>query len=188
MVDPSLPSDRAAIEFDVVVLGSLNVDLVARTPRLPRPGETVIGSSFTQVAGGKGLNQAVAASRAGASVALVGAVGDDDAGVFLRQVVRAEGIDDRWLETVPGVPTGRALITVDDDAENVIVVVPGANAWEDDALGDDSPLPYGRVTLAQLEVPQSAVARGFASARAIGSITVLNPAPQRNYAGARRSL
>ncbi len=165
---------QRSYEFDVVVIGSLNLDLVARTTRLPLPGETVTGSTFTQVAGGKGLNQAVAAARAGASVAPVGAVGDDHAGATMRQVLLDEGIDDRWLVEIPDTPTGRAMITVDDDAENVIIVIPGANAWEGD---DHQVLPTGRVVLGQLEVPQSRIERAFAAARAVGSTTILNPAP-----------
>lgn len=165
---------QRSYEFDVVVIGSLNLDLVARTTRLPLPGETVTGSTFTQVAGGKGLNQAVAAARAGASVALVGAVGDDHAGATMRQVLLDEGIDDRWLVEIPDTPTGRAMITVDDDAENVIIVIPGANAWEGD---DHQVLPTGRVVLGQLEVPQSRIERAFAAARDVGSTTILNPAP-----------
>ena len=86
--------------FDVVVVGSLNLDLVVRAPRLPGPGETVSSSGYQEFPGGKGLNQAVAAARAGASVAFVGAIGDDDAGGRLRHVVRDEGIDERWLVTV----------------------------------------------------------------------------------------
>ncbi len=163
-----------AHEFDVVVIGSLNLDLVARTPRLPGPGETVTGTEFAEMPGGKGLNQAVAAARCGASVAMVGAVGNDSAGAMLRQVLRDEGIDDRWIVNLETAPTGRALITVDEHAENVIVVVPGANAW--DAGGDDD-LPSGRVVLAQLEIPIPRIERAFASARATGALTVLNPAP-----------
>ena len=113
--------------FDVVVVGSLNLDLVVRTARLPGPGETVSGFDYQEFPGGKGLNQAVAAARAGATVAFVGAVGDDEAGRRLRGVVRAEGIDERWLVTCTDIATGRALIAVDDLAENSIVVVPGAN-------------------------------------------------------------
>lgn len=160
--------------FDVVVVGSLNLDLVVRTPRLPGPGETVSGSDYQEFPGGKGLNQAVAAARAGASVAFVGAVGDDDAGRRLRHVVRDEGIDERWLVTVAGVPTGRALIAVDDHAENSIVVVPGANGhvrWPDEAP------PVGTVVLAQLEVPIDTVNAAFIAARTVGSTTILNPAP-----------
>lgn len=162
--------------FDVVVIGSLNLDLVARCTRLPGPGETVLGTDFTQVPGGKGLNQAVAAARSGATVALVGAVGDDDAGRLLRQVMLDEGIDDRWLHVVSDTPTGRALIAVDDRAENSIVVIPGANAWDDSTA---PPPPEGRVVLAQLEVPVGRVERAFEAARSTGSITVLNPAPVR---------
>ncbi|MDA9293079.1 ribokinase [bacterium] len=160
--------------FDVVVVGSLNLDLVVRAPRLPGPGETVSSSGYQEFPGGKGLNQAVAAARAGASVAFVGAIGDDDAGGRLRHVVRDEGIDERWLVTVAGVPTGRALIAVDDHAENSIVVVPGANGrvrWPDEAP------PVGAVVLAQLEVPLDTVDAAFIAARTVGSTTILNPAP-----------
>ena len=158
--------------FDVVVVGSLNLDLVARTPRLPRPGETVQGTGYAELPGGKGLNQAVAAARAGASVAMVGAVGDDAAGERLRDVARASGVDDRSITTVAGVPTGRALIAVDDAAENSIVVVPGANAHV--AL---DVLPPSAVVLAQLEIDPAVVIAAFRAARARGTVTVLNPAP-----------
>lgn len=158
--------------FDVVVVGSLNLDLVARTPRLPGPGETVQGTGYAELPGGKGLNQAVAAARAGARVAMVGALGDDAAGAALREVARAEGIDDRHVLDVAGVPTGRALIAVDDAAENSIVVVPGANAAV--VLTDLAP---ARVVLAQLEIDPAVVAAAFRQARAQGALTVLNPAP-----------
>jgi ribokinase len=164
-------------EFDVVVVGSLNLDLVARTPRIPSPGETVQGTDYSELPGGKGLNQAVAAARAGARVAMVGAVGDDPAGVRLREVARENGVDDRWITTVAGVPTGRALIAVDDAAENSIVVVPGANAHV--ALVD---LPLARVVLAQLEIDPSVVAAAFQVGRERGSTTVLNPAPAERVA------
>ncbi len=160
--------------FDVVVVGSLNLDLVARTQRLPGAGETVAGTDYREFPGGKGLNQAVAAARCGASVAFVGAVGDDEAGHRFRDVVRTEGIDDRWLLTVPDVTTGRALIAVDEHAENSIVVVAGANAevrWPLDGA------PTGTVVLAQLEVPIGTVDAAFTAARARGSTTILNPAP-----------
>lgn len=159
-------------EFDVVVVGSLNLDLVARTPRIPNPGETVQGTSYAELPGGKGLNQAVAAARAGARVAMIGAVGDDAAGTALREVARGDGVDDRVITTVPGVPTGRALIAVDDAAENSIVVVPGANGHV--VL---THLPSSRVVLAQLEIAPEVVAAAFRTARRHGVTTVLNPAP-----------
>lgn len=164
--------NSGAPAFDVVVVGSLNLDLVARTPRIPQPGETVQGTDYSELPGGKGLNQAVAAARAGARVAMVGALGDDAAGDTLRDVARGDGVDDRWITTVNGVPTGRALIAVDDAAENSIVVVPGANAHV--ALTE---LPVARVVLAQLEIDPAVVAAAFRRAREHRAITVLNPAP-----------
>ncbi len=160
--------------FDVAVVGSVNLDLVATTPRLPGPGETVAGTGYAEHAGGKGLNQAVAAARSGASVALVAAVGDDEAGGRLRSLAHAEGIDVSTVSTWAGHPTGRALITVDDAAENTIVVVPGANAL---VVGDG--VPDARVVIAQLEVPVEQVVAAFRAARRSGALTILNPAPGR---------
>jgi ribokinase len=158
--------------FDVVVVGSLNLDLVAEADRLPRPGETVHGSSYTEVAGGKGLNQAVAAARSGATVAFIGAVGSDDGGNRLRAVVRHEGIDDSGIATVASEASGRALIVVDASGENSIVVVAGANAH----VGFDA-LPAASVVLAQLETNPDVVVAALRAARAAGSTTMLNPAP-----------
>jgi ribokinase len=160
---------------DVCVVGSANLDLVARAPRIPQPGETVLGSAYAEHAGGKGLNQAVAASRAGALTAFVGAVGEDAAGTMLRDVLTTAGVDDGAVRTLRGEPTGRALITVGDDAENSIVVVPGANG----ALSPPDELPESAVVLAQLEVPVDVVIGAFAIARSAGARTVLNPAPAR---------
>ncbi|CAM9892781.1 unnamed protein product [Phaeothamnion confervicola] len=157
--------------FDVCVVGSANLDLVAGAPRLPGPGETVMGTTFAEHAGGKGLNQAVAAARAGASVAFVGAIGVDAAGLQLRQVMNDERIDTTAL-SIAEAPTGRALIGVSDEGENSIIVVPGANGT---VTVDE--LPSCRVLLTQLEVPLPTVARVLALARAAGVMTVLNPAP-----------
>ena len=159
-------------QFDVVVVGSLNLDLVTRTERLPGPGETVIGHAYAEFPGGKGLNQAVAAARAGAAVALVGAVGADHAGMLLRDVARDEGIDVSHLVTIEEAPSGRAIISVDDAGENSIIVVPGANAGLTPA-----DIPDGAVVLAQLEISLGTVASAFRSARERGATTVLNPAP-----------
>ena len=157
---------------DVCVLGSANLDVVTRVARLPRPGETLLGTSYAEYPGGKGLNQAVAAARSGAATAFVGALGDDDAATMLRSVLAADGIDARCVETA-GAPTGRAVIFVDDDGENVIVVVPGANA----VVGATAELPRANVLLAQLEVPLDAVIAGCRRARSTGSTVVVNPAP-----------
>ncbi len=158
--------------FDVVVVGSINLDLVVRTARLPGPGETVGGHDYAEHPGGKGLNQAVAAARAGARTALVGAVGDDAAGHRLLDVAAGSGVDTSLVHVRRDSPTGRALITVSDDAENSIVVVPGANA-----TATASELPPAHVVVAQLEVPHRTVLAAFRSAREIGVRTVLDPAP-----------
>jgi ribokinase len=158
--------------FDVCVVGSANLDLVVTTARLPGAGETVSGSSYAEHAGGKGLNQVVAAARAGASCAFRAALGDDGAGDLLSGVLAADRIDATNVERLDGTPTGRALITVDDGGENTIVVVPGANG----AIAP-APIPRARVVIAQLEVPTGVVADAFAAAAAGGAVTVLNPAP-----------
>ena len=158
--------------FDVCVVGSANLDLVVTTARLPGPGETVGGTSYAEHAGGKGLNQAVAAARAGASCAFCAALGDDGAGDRLTGVLAADGIDDALVQRISNTPTGRALITVDDDAENTIVVVPGANG----AIAT-APPPPARVVIAQLEIPVGIVLDSFVHARRAGAITILNPAP-----------
>jgi ribokinase len=160
--------------FDVCVVGSANLDLVATVDRLPGGGETVPGSSYHEYPGGKGLNQAVAAARAGAAVAFVGALGHDAAAEVLLLVLREEGIDSTHVAAVDE-PSGRALIFVSTSAENSIVVVAGAN----DTVTAES-LPEARVVLAQLEVPVAAIERAFVAARSAGVITVLNPAPVKD--------
>jgi ribokinase len=142
---------------DVCVVGSANLDLVARTARLPAPGETVLGDEYAEHPGGKGLNQAVAAARAGAVTALCACVGDDAAGGRLRDVAHAAGVLDDWVSVVAGQATGRALICVSAaQAQNFIVVVPGANT----ALRADQAVEASRlagVVVAQLEVPADPV-------------------------------
>ncbi len=158
--------------FDVTVIGSANLDLVVRTERHPGPGETLLGSAYDEYPGGKGLNQAVAAARAGATTAFIGAVGGDAAGQTLIAVASNDGIDLAQLAVVADSPTGRALITVDAAGENSIVVVPGANGSV-----EVSTVPRSSVVLVQLEIPLGAVQDSLALARAAGSTTILNPAP-----------
>src|SRR4249919_3477169 len=117
----SSPADTPPMSGRVIVVGSVNVDLVATVARLPAPGETVTGATFARHHGGKGGNQATAAARLGASVSFVGTVGDDALGGEARAALRAEGIDDRQLTTVDR-PTGVALILVDEGGENLIAV------------------------------------------------------------------
>ena len=163
--------------FDVVVVGSANLDLVATVDRLPAPGETVSARGYAEHPGGKGLNQAVAARRSGSRTAFIGCLGRDAAGDALHRVMTEEGIDAYVVDVAA--PTGRALIAVDEHAENSIVVVPGANHRIGIGVIDDhrSVLSAARVVLAQLEVPLDAVEAAFAIARLAGAITILNPAP-----------
>ena len=168
-----------AADPEVAVVGSLNLDLVVRVARLPGPGETVTGDDVFRNPGGKGANQAVAAARLGRRVAMVGRVGDDDAGRELLGSLEADAVDTSQVRVVAGVPSGIALITVSEDGENQIVVSPGANArlTPDDVGQAGAALRAAAVTLLQLEVPLEAVA---AAARAAGGTVVLNPAPVRD--------
>ena len=166
------PKDFA---FDVVVVGSANIDLVVTLDHLPKPGETIVALGYAEHAGGKGVNQAVACARMGARTAFVGCVGNDDAGVFLRGVLENEGIDTTMLRVVD-IPTGRAFINVDSRGENEIVVVSGANTQVGIAH-DALVLPMARVVLMQLEIPLTTVRNALQLARRNGAFTVLNPAP-----------
>ena len=162
----------------VVVVGSLNVDLVTHVERHPKPGETVLGRGLQRMAGGKGANQAVAASEAGATVVMVGRVGSDEAGSAYVARLSALGIDAASIRVAPDCPTGHALITVDEAGENSIVVVAGANAAV--ALDDLEVLELvgpGDIVLVQLEVPLEVVTAAVRSASARGARVVLNLAP-----------
>jgi ribokinase len=164
----------------VIVVGSVNVDLVVRGDRLPGPGETVTGGTFERHHGGKGANQAVAAARLGASTSFVGLVGDDDLGADARAALEAEGVDVSALGRTGG-PTGVALILVASSGENMIGVASGAN-WRlsgadvEAAMTALAPGP-GDVVLASNEIPAEAVRAGLATGRRRGAATILNPAP-----------
>ena len=161
----------------VVVLGSINRDLVVRVAHLPRPGETVSGSSFAEFPGGKGANQAVAARRMGANVALVGAVGRDGFGEAMRAFLKAELIDLSALAVLEVVPTGIAMIGVEQSGENAIIVVAGANAAVKASQIDWVSLHTGDILVSQFEVPPGEIIAAFEKGRAKGVTTVLNPAP-----------
>ena len=166
----------------VVVVGSVNADLVVSVARLPQAGETVTGGTFARHGGGKGANQAVAAARAGASVAMVGAVGADDLGDEALRELAAEGIDVAAVARLDGVPTGVAAIVVDAAGENFVAVASGANA-ELDAATVEAAVPAGDgVVLLGHEIPEAAVVAGIRAARATGRRVVLNPAPARRLA------
>ena len=137
----------------LTVVGSINLDLVARAERLPRPGETVTGATFSEIPGGKGANQAVAAARLGATVAFIACVGDDEFATLALSELRNSGVGLDRLKTVT-TPTGVALITVDASGENGIVVAPGAN---DELRPEDVDLPDCDGVLCQLEIPLDTV-------------------------------
>ena len=155
------------------------MDLVVRSPRFAAPGETLIGTAFLTVPGGKGANQAVAAQRLGARVAMIARVGDDAFGRSMRQRLQEEGLDVRYLAATPESSTGVALITVDDRGENTIIVVPGANGvlTADDVERASESIEDADVLMLQLEVPIQTVARAIAIAAAAGVTVVLNAAP-----------
>ncbi|MCB2256186.1 ribokinase [Pseudomonas chlororaphis] len=162
----------------VVVVGSLNMDLVTRAERLPRAGETLVGQSFATVSGGKGANQAVAAARLGAEVSMVGCVGDDAYGEQLRSALLAEQIDCQAVTAVAG-SSGVALIVVDDSSQNAIVIVAGGNGQLTPEVvgGFDPVLQAADVIICQLEVPLATVEHTLKRGRALGKTVILNPAP-----------
>ncbi|WP_166360264.1 ribokinase [Pseudomonas akapageensis] len=164
---------------NVVVVGSLNMDLVTRAERLPRPGETLAGESFTTVAGGKGANQAVAAARLGGRVAMIGCVGDDAYGEQLRQALEHERIDCQAVTRIEGISTGVALIVVDASSQNAIVIVAGGNGslTPEAVMRFDSLLLAADLVICQLEVPPATVEHTLKRARALGKTVILNPAP-----------
>lgn len=160
----------------VLVVGSINVDLVVTADRLPAPGETVMGGRFAQHHGGKGANQAVAAARAGASVTMLGAVGRDAYGESALAALAAEGVDISHVRRVEA-PTGAAIIAVGARGDNQIVVAPGANATlEPDDLALDAFAEVG-VLLANLEVPMPTVLAALRTGREHGARLVVNPSP-----------
>jgi ribokinase len=162
---------------NVVVVGSANIDLVATASHLPRAGETVLGRDFTQVPGGKGANQAIAACRAGARVMFVGAIGSDAFGVTLRARLTASTVDTSLLRVVYGT-SGVALIVVDASGENAIVVAPGANASLTSLTEADlAAIVTADVLVLQLEIPIPTVTRAALAARQAGVRVLLNAAP-----------
>ncbi|MDA9402888.1 ribokinase [Bradyrhizobium sp. CCBAU 45389] len=160
----------------VFVAGSINMDVVATADRHPRVGETVAGRQVLYFPGGKGANQAVAASRLGARTTLIGRLGKDAFGAELRAFLGAQGIDLGYIKETAEAHTGTAIITV-ADADNTIVVIPGSNAL----VGADDvsvvPLLKGDVAVSQFEIPLPTIAAFFRRARDAGAVTVLNPAP-----------
>ena len=162
----------------ITVFGSTNLDQVGTVSRLPKPGETVAGGTFSMAAGGKGANQALAARRAGAEVRHISAVGKDAFADLALELLRQDGVDLSALKIAPG-PTGIAMIFVDQAGENVIAVLPGANGTVTPADADAAlaGLGKGAVLLLQQEIPQAATERALDLAKAQGVTSILNTAP-----------
>jgi ribokinase len=170
----------------IVVIGSINMDLVLRVPRMPLPGETLTGNAFRTIPGGKGANQAVACARlsgkleaGGQQVAMIGCVGDDAFGATLRAALRSDGIIDSHITTLPGVASGIASILVDDNGQNSIVFAAGANDLLSPAHIDAAQdlIAQADIVVLQLETPIATVEHAIKLARSLGKTVVLNPAP-----------
>jgi len=160
----------------ILVVGSANIDLVTRVSRIPKPGETLIGSSFQTVCGGKGANQAMAAARLGASVSFLGCVGEDGFAGQQRASLGAAGVNLDYLKVDRDQPTGTAVIEVSDAGENSIVVVPGANfsLGPDDIYARREAFEAADVVLLQLEVPVETVEAALDLARECGVLSILD--------------
>ncbi len=163
----------------IVCVGSMNMDIAAYSAALPRPGETVFGSSLVSSPGGKGLNQAVAARRLGAQVAFVGCLGMDHVGDQVSAFLQSEGIDTSAIARLDTVQSGAAIILVDGNSENAIVVISGANmSWPDGSIANLK-LGAGDIVVSQFEIPDQIIIEAFTRARAVGARTILNAAPAR---------
>jgi len=179
--DSDSDSDRDREMRDICVVGGINMDLVVQVPHIPRPGETVHGGEVARFPGGKGANQAVAARRLGASVAMLGQVGADAFGDELVQTLEAAGVESSGVRRAADRATGVAMISVASDGQNAIVVAPGANANWDEAgvVGVERAVRGCRVLVLNLEVPPAVIARAVRAGKRAGARVILNPAPHR---------
>ena len=163
----------------IIVIGSSNTDMIVKVPHLPLPGETVLGSGFSVVQGGKGANQAVAAARAGGDVVFIACMGIDSFGQKAVAGLAKEGINISWLKIMENVPSGIALINVAENGENSITVAPGANSYllPEDILRVENIIKSADLVLVQLEVPLTTVKTTVQVARTNNIPVILNPAP-----------
>ncbi len=166
------------MSVDIAVVGSCNVDLVVNVDSIPTVGQTVLGGNLRRIPGGKGANQAVAASRLGKSVAMIGRIGDDENGKFLQTNLEENDVNTEFLFTTPETPTGVALISVQNDGDNAIVVSPGANSeLSPEDVAAVPPVAEAQVVLLQAEIPIETV---LAAARVAEGTVIWNPAPAPN--------
>ena len=164
---------------DILVVGSLNADLVVRAPRFPQPGETISGDDLQIIPGGKGANQAVAAARQGASLSMIGRVGNDSFGPELINNLKRNNVDSSHIQTDPGSATGTAIIVVDSNGQNSIVLSPGANGKVSPADVKTASFSDHKLLLLQLEIPIETVLSATQHAKEKGLRVLLNPAPAR---------
>ena len=163
---------------NICVIGSLNMDLVVNVDTMPKPGQTIIGSNFKEVPGGKGANQAVAMARLNGNVSMIGKVGEDGFGQTLINSLKNDKVDTTYIQTAKGA-TGVALITVDKNAQNSIVVSPGANfeVKEDDIDNNIEAIKNSDIVVLQLETPLNTIKYALNKAKELNKYTILNPAP-----------
>ena len=163
---------------NICVIGSLNMDLVVNVDTMPKPGQTIIGSNFKEVPGGKGANQAVAMARLNGNVSMIGKVGEDGFGQTLINTLKNDKVDTTYIQTSKGA-TGVALITVDKNAQNSIVVSPGANfeVKEDDIDNNIEAIKNSDIVVLQLETPLNTIKYALNKAKELNKYTILNPAP-----------
>lgn len=162
----------------ICVIGSLNMDLVVNVDNMPKKGQTLIGSDFKEVPGGKGANQAVAMARLGGDITMIGKVGTDSFGQTLIDALKNDNVNTTYVHKEDG-PTGVAMITVDKNAENSIVVAPGANfkVKENDIDKNIDAIKNSDIVVVQLETPLETIKYALKSAKELGKYTILNPAP-----------
>jgi len=165
----------------IIVVGSINIDHVVRTTRLPQPGETILGNDYRIFFGGKGANQSIAAARCGASVSMIGKVGDDDSGRSARDNLERNGVAATGVRNESETPTGMAMILVEDSGQNMIAVVSGANSrLKPDNIETASPMfQNAGLLIVQLEIPLETVEAAILAARKAEAHVVLNPSPGR---------
>ncbi|WP_286316674.1 ribokinase [Romboutsia ilealis] len=163
---------------NICVIGSLNMDLVVNVDTMPKPGQTIIGSNFKEVPGGKGANQAVAMARLNGNVSMIGKVGEDGFGQTLINSLKNDKVDTTYIQTTKG-STGVALITVDKNAQNSIVVSPGANfeVKEEDIDNNIKAIENSDIVVLQLETPLNTIKYALNKAKKLNKYTILNPAP-----------
>ena len=163
---------------NICVIGSLNMDLVVNVDTMPKPGQTIIGSNFKEVPGGKGANQAVAMARLNGNVSMIGKVGEDGFGQTLINSLKNDKVDTTYIQTAP-CATGVALITVDKNAQNSIVVSPGANfeVKENDIDNNIEAIKNSDIVVLQLETPLDTIKYALNKAKELNKYTILNPAP-----------